>query len=218
MKLLSLPSNVLRQALRDVYFIFGDGRAVADEIGRKHGMQVYHTCDHRHRHRDNADPALQPAMSRYAEDIPDYFAQDPEEAMRTETAIVREFTPMAVLDLIRLSAQHGRVICENDLDIESLVPCFTHAVTVQDSGAMEQFVRRFERHIRGRAIPEGEKERLMRGLRPAVDRCKREPLRLAERHGAKPIAWSADSTVERTAEAIAELFGLEHAAFPEKAE
>jgi len=44
---LQIPENILKRLLRNVYFILGDGADVADELGRRYGFYVYHTCEHR---------------------------------------------------------------------------------------------------------------------------------------------------------------------------
>jgi len=205
---LSIPDNVFRQALQKVYFIFGDGAAVADELGRRYGLYVYHTCDYRYIHSQNADPRFQPGLTRHFNSTPDFFAQDPADVMQWESDIVRDFTPMVILDLIQLTALHGKVVCENDIDIESILPYVTHAVTICNESALDGFIEHYEAQIRKRDIPEEEKKRLIRSIDPAVDKSKRKALRAAERHGVKKIAWCADASVEQAADAIASYFGL----------
>ena len=97
---LMIPENVFKRVLRNVYFIFGGCAAVADELGRRHEFYVYHTCERRYKHSQNADPQFQPGLSNFVADIPDFFAQDPTEAMQKESDIVHDFTPMVIMDLI----------------------------------------------------------------------------------------------------------------------
>ena len=199
-----IPDNILKRLLENVYFIW-DGAAVADELGRRYGMYVYHTCEHRHIHHQNADPRFQPQLSR---DVPDFFALDPEDALRKETGTVREYTPMVVMDLIQLSAKHEKIICENAIDVDSIMPIVTHAVEIADtrpSNGWDDFIARYENAIRGRDISGDEKERLIRKLH-AVWKNDRN----ATQSAAKQIFWDEHSTVEQTANEIAEYFGLEY--------
>lgn len=47
---LHIPGNILKRLLQNVYFIWGDGVDVADELGRRYGLYVYHTCENRYKH------------------------------------------------------------------------------------------------------------------------------------------------------------------------
>ncbi len=206
---LMFPDNVLKRMLENVYFIWGssEGIAVADELGRRYGIFVYHTCEYRHKHSQNADPKFQPGL---CSDVPDFWAQDPEDAMRREREIVRDFTPMVIMDLIQLTAKHGKVICENDIDIDSIIPFVTHAVRISNDKdkAYDGFVNRYEKEIRGRDISEDEKERLIRTLNPAMGKVKGELPGEAARYGVGRVVCNEGSTVEQTADAVAEWFGL----------
>jgi len=206
--MLMIPDNVFKRALRNVYFIFGGCADAADELGRRHGFYVYHTCEHRYKHSQNADPTFQPALCRFVADIPDFFAQDPAEAMQKESDIVRDFTPMVIIDLIQLAAVHEKVLCDNDIDVESILPYVTHAVTITCETDLVRFIEGYENQIRSRDIPADEKERLVRSVRPAVDKAKREMLRAADRYGIKRIDLTDNWSVEQTTDIVAEYFGL----------
>ena len=205
---LMIPENVFKRVLRNVYFIFGGCAAVADELGRRYDFNVYHTCDHRYKHSQNADPKFQPGLCRFVADIPDFFAQDPTEAMQRESDIVHDFTPMVIMDLIQLAAIHEKVICENDIDIESIFPYVTHVVTITCESDFVSFIEGYENHIRGRDVTEDEKEKLVRSVKPAVDKAKLEMLRAAEQYGIKQINLNDNWSVGQTADIVAEYFGL----------
>jgi len=207
---LSIPDNVFKRVLQNVYFIFGGDIAVADELGRRYGFYVYHTCNHRQKHFQNADPQFQPGLSRFVENMPDFFSQDPIDAMQRESDIVHDFTPMVIMDLIQLTAKHEKIICENDIDIESIIHYVTHAVTIYNEGAINGFIEQYKNQIHSRDISEDEKDRLIRSISPAVDKSKREILRVAKRYGVKQIVWDDNSSVEQTVKEIAEYFGLRH--------
>ena len=206
---LLIPDNVLKRMLQNVYFIWGsnEGISVADELGRRYGLFVYHTCENRSKHSKNADPQFQPGLCRYVPDL-NFYAQDPEDAMQWEREIVHDFTPMVIMDLIQLTAKHEKVICENDIDIESIIQLVTHAVTISNYGTLDDFFDRYKSEIRRREISEDEKERLIRSVNAANANAKFPIWRETKQYGVKQIVWDNNSTVEQTADIIAEYFGL----------
>jgi len=208
---LQIPDNVLKRLLQNVYFIWGSNSiAVADELGRRYGFFVYHTCQYRHIHFQHADPQFQPELSR---DVPDFFLLDPEDAMQKELGTVHDYTPMVIMDLIKLTAQYEGVICENDIDIESIIQIATHMVNIYDSNdrGMDIFIDGYENQIRSRDISGNEKERLIRQLHAVWGNGKPDSPRGANPYGIKQIIWDEHSTVEQTADMVAEYFGLSHA-------
>ncbi len=208
---LLIPDNVLKRMLKNVYFILGDGVAVADELGRRYGLYVYHTCDHRYKHSQNADPQFQPGLCRIVENMPDFFAQDPEDAMQREHEIVRDFTPMVIMDLIQLTAKHEKIICENDIDIDSIIQIVTHAVMITNNRPLDDFIDRYESEIHRRDISEDEKEKLIRKVNAVWGKGKPESPRETNPYGVKQIFLDDNSTAEHTADSVAEYFGLAHA-------
>ena len=207
---LSIPDNVMKRMLQNVYFIWGsnEGIPVAEELGRKYGLYVYHTCENRSKHLSNADPQFQPGLCRNA---PDFWAQDPEDAMQWESEIVHDFTPMVIMDLIQLSGIHEKIICENDIDISSILQYVTHAVRISNEKAANDFIDRYENEIRSRDISEDEKERLIPTVSTAYEKAKGEIPGEAAQYGVKQIIWDDNATVEQTADIIAAYFGLDDA-------
>lgn len=205
---LLIPDNVLKRMLENVYFILGDGVDVADELGRRHGLFVYHTCDYRYKHSQNADPQFQPGLCRLVENMPDFFAQDPEDAMQREREIVHDFTPMVIMDLIQLTAKHERVICENDIDIDNIIQIVTHAVMISNNRPLDDFIDQYENEIRRRDISEDEKEKLIRKVNAVWGKGKPENPRETTQYGVKQIIRDDNSTVEQIADMAAEHFGL----------
>jgi DNA-binding transcriptional MerR regulator len=206
---LQIPDNVLKRLLQNVYFIWGDGIDVADELGRKYGMFVYHTCNYRHIHGQNSDPRYQPELCR---EVADFFSLDPEDALRRELAVRYDFTPMVIMDLIRLTAIHDKVICENDIDIDSVIHLITNSVTItnrkNDAEAYDGFLDRYEIAIRSRDISEDEKEGLVRKLRTVWKRDESERPRETTQYGIRQIIRDENWTVGQTAEIVADFFGL----------
>lgn len=205
---LMVPNNIFKRLLQNVYFILGDGAAVADELGRRYGIYVYHTCEHRHLHHQNADSQFQPGLSRYVENMPDFFAQDPEDAMQRELEIVHDYTPMVIMDLIQLSAKHEKIICENDIDFDSIVQVVTHAVVISNDRSLDDFINQYEYEIRHRDISEDEKKRLIRKVNAVWGKGKPDNPRGANPYGLKQIIWDDSSTVEQIADEIAEYYGM----------
>ena len=205
---LQIPENVMKRLLQNVYFILGDGIEVADELGHRYGIHVYHTCDNRYKHSQNADPKFQPGMFRPEMDYENYFAQDPEDAMRGERAIARDFTPMVIMDLIQLTAVHEKVICENTIDIDSIIPFVTHAVNISNVKAAVAFYDRYESEVRRLDISEEERAKLIRKIEIMREKAKHGIPYETAQYGIKQIAWDDDSTVGQTADIVAEYFGL----------
>ena len=206
---LTIPDNILKRLLHNVYFILGDGAEAADELSRRYGIFVYHTCDHRSKHSQNADPRYQPGLCRFEENIPDYFSQDPEYAMTREREIVHDYTPMVIMDLIQLAAAHERVICENDIDIESILPIVTNAIMISNSTGLDGFIGRFEDNIRGRAVSDGEKERLIAKVKAVWGNGKPENPRDINPYGIKQIFTDSGSAASHTADIIADYFNFQ---------
>ena len=162
---MNIPDNIIKQKLKNVYFIWGSGKTTtANALAEKHGFYVYHTDDSRSWHFKNAHPDYQPAMCR---NVPDFWALEKDDALQWEADIVREMTPMIIADLIQLSAQHKGIICEGDIDIDGIISVVTNAVTISNHGKDYDFFDRPEQKhmlddIKNRTdIDENEKQRLI---------------------------------------------------------
>jgi len=143
--------------------------------------------------------------------MPDFFAQDPEDAMRRERGIVHDYTPMVIMDVIQLAAKHEKVLCENDIDIAGIIHLVTHAVMISGHRTWDDFIDRYENDIRHRDISDDEKERLIRKVHAIWGNGKPENPRGTNHYGIKQFFPGDHSTVEQTADEIAEYFGLSHA-------
>jgi len=211
---LQIPDNVLKRLLENVYFIWGsnEGIAVADELGRRYGFYVYHTCQHRQKHSQHADPAFQPGLCSFQENDVGFWTLSPEEAMEKERQVVHDFTPMVIMDLIQLAAQYEGVICENDIDIESIVQVVTHAVRFSTNGSYNNkdgFLDWYKNETRKRSdISEEENERYIRSVWPAIESVKGEIPGETTQYGVKHILWDDASTLEQTTDVVAAYFGL----------
>jgi hypothetical protein len=215
---MNIPDNIIKQKLHNVYFIWGSGKTTAaNELSDKYGFYVYRTDNERAKHAKNADPQFQPALCR---DVPDIWALDPKDALQWESEIVRDFTPMVIIDLIQLASQYTRVICEGDIEIDSIINVITNVVTISNYGrSYDFFDRPGQKHrldeIRSRDISEEEKEKLIRNAYRIVgvedegkSESNRESPRETTQYGVKQIIRDDNSTIEQTAAMIAEYFGL----------
>ena len=200
---IALPENV--------YFIWGSGKTTAaNELARRYSCCVYHTDDNRAKHFANADPQLQPAMCR---NVPDYWALDPEDALQWERGIVREMTPMIVADLASLATKHKTVICEGDIDVDLIAPLAKHIVYITNHGKEYDFFDRPEQwhmldEIRNQAdLTEEEKEQRIQNAYAIVGSRKspKKPREVAQL-GVREIIRDDSTTIEQTADAIAEIF------------
>ena len=202
---LQIPENILKRLLKNVYFIMGDGADVANELGSRYGIFVYHTCDYRYEHSQNADPKFQPELSR---DLQDFLSLDPEDAMRRELGVVHDYTPMVIMDLIQLTAKYEKVICENDIDIENIIHIVSNAVIISNNKNWDDFIDMYENNIRRRDISNDEKDRLISKVDTVWGKGKPENPRGATKYGIKQIIRDDSMTIEQTAGMIAEYFGL----------
>lgn len=217
---LQIPDNVLKRLLENVYFIWGcgEGIAVADELGRRYGFYVYHTCKHRGKHSKNADPAVQPKLCTFTENGRGFQTLPPDVVMQGERQMVHEFTPFVIMDLIQLAVQYEGVICENDIDIENILQIVTHAArfSYNSSYSDEGFYDWYQEITRCRSdISEDEKERYIRGVKSAIEDVKGEIPGETTQYGVKHILWDEHSTVEQTADELAEYFGLPYLPHPQ---
>ena len=202
---LQIPENIMKRLLKNVYFIMGDGADVADELSRRYGIFVYHTCDYRNNHSQNADPKFQPELSR---DVQDFMSLDPEEAMRLELGVVHDYTPMVIMDLIQLTSTHEKVICENDIDIGSIVHFITNSIIITNVKNWDNYIDAYKNNIRRRDISENEKEILINKVDNVWGKGKPENPRGTSQYGVKQIIVDDNMTVEQTADTVAEYFGL----------
>ena len=202
-----IPDNILKRLLQNVYFILGDGVDVANELNCKYGIFVYHTCDYRHIHSQNADPYFQPELCR---DVPNFFSLDPEDAMKRELSVVHEYTPMVIMDLIRLTAKYDKVICENDIDIENIIPIASHLIMITNDKSLDNFIINYQDDIRRRNISDDEKERLICKLSSVWGKGKPENPRETTKYEIKQIIRKDTSTVEQMANIVAKYFKLSH--------
>ena len=142
--------------------------------------------------------------------MPDFFALNPEDAMLREIGVVHDYTPMVIMDLIQLTAIHEKVICENDIDIDSIIHIVTNAVIISNDKSWDDFITGYEHSIRGRDISEDEKEILIRRVDAVWGKGKPENPRETTKYGIRQVIRDDNSTLDEIADMVAECFGLSH--------
>ena len=215
---MNIPDNVLRQKLRNVYFIWGRGKTtIANELRRRHKYFIYDTDESRRRHLANADPLYQPEMCRDVEKehgVSDIWELPPEVIGEREGHWLREFTPMVIVDLLLLAEKHGVILCEGDIDFEAVIPIATHMVHLSNHGTKFDFFNRPDHShmldsIKNRTdISDEEKDALIRRAYDAVGQESGQLPDWAVRHNIKEITWDDNTTIAQTASEVTQHFGL----------
>lgn len=209
-----IADNILKDRLKNVYFIWGSGKTTAaNALAQKYGFYVYHTDYSRSRHFRNADPDFQPSMCR---DVPDFFALEREEALQWEKEVVREMTPMIIMDLAALASHKKAVICEGDIDVDQIISVVTNAVTISNHGAdYDFFARPEQKHIledvKNRTdIDDKEKSKLIKNAYNIIydKEDKFAVPRETKLYGVKQIIRDNMTSAERVAEMIAEYWSI----------
>lgn len=214
-----IADNILRKKLKNVYFIAGSGKTtIANEMSKLiDNCYVYHT-DNRGPFFKLADPLYQPAMCR---DVPDYFALDKDDAHNWECDIVKEFTPMIIIDLIYLSSQYDVVICEGDINLELIIDAIVkeNMVYIKHIGKTGDFFDRPEqRHmldsiINDNSLSEEEKKLKIEKMYDIVGRLNQEIVEdsipdVIKNNDIKVIVRYDDNTVEENTNNVLKCFKL----------
>ena len=214
-----IADNILRNKLKNVYFITGSGKTtIANEMS-KHidNCYVYHT-DNRGPFFKLADPLYQPAMCR---DVLDYFALEKDDAHNWECNIVKEFTPMIIIDLIYLSSQYDVVICEGDINLELIIDAVVkeNMVYIKHIGKTGDFFDRpDQRHmldsiINNSSLSEEEKKLKIEKMYDIVGRPNEEIVEdsipdVIKNNDIKVIVRYDDNTVEENTNKVLNYFRL----------
>ncbi len=135
---MNIADSIIKNKLKNVYFIWGQGKTtIANALREKHGFYIYSTDDSRNPHMKQANPLDQPYMCRNFEKeygVRDFWELPAEVIGEREKHFVVEMTPMIIADLIALSSQYDRIICEGDIDYQAVVPVASHIVHLRNCG------------------------------------------------------------------------------------
>lgn len=126
--------HILKQTLENVYFIWGDvGTTVTDVLAEKYSLYVYDTDNGRNKHiKEKLLLGLtEPHGEVSEEQTPEeQIPEEPEDIRQREKEVLRDFTPMVVSELIELSRIYDKILCEGELDVDSIIPIATHIVMI----------------------------------------------------------------------------------------
>lgn len=211
-----IADSIIKQKLRNVYFIWGRGKTtIANHLQKKYGFYIYRTDDSRNWHMRNANSIDQPYMCRNF--VKEYgvksFWELPSEVIaEREQHFVAEMTPMIIADLMALSSQHEIIICEGDIDYEAVAPVATHAVHLCNSGSTFDWFNRPDHIDAIHAIEaridlsEEEKADLIRHAYEIVATESGVIPEWVTRLGIKNISWNDTTTIEQTTLEVANYF------------
>jgi len=215
---MTIADNIIKSRLQNVYFLWGRGKTtIAAELRRRYGCAVYDVDAARDRHAANADAIHQPAMCRdYMREygVTDFWKLPSSVIREREILWLREFTPMAVADLLVLAARHDIVVCEGDLDYEAIIPIASHMVYLLNQGTKFDWFNRPDHagmldSVKNRTdIGDAEKESIIANAYEAVTAGEGLLPDWAAQHNIKSITWNDETTIARTASEVAQCFGL----------
>ncbi len=217
---MDIADNIIRNKLKNVYFIWGRGKTtVADILRNKYGCFVFSTDEARDRNMAYACPENQPCMCR--DFVKEYgvksFWELPREVIKyREEHFLREVTPMIVADLIAVSAQYDTVICEGDIDYEGIISAAEHFVWLNNCGTkFDWFDRPDHENIveitsKRTDLTDEEKAAVIQNAYNSVSGNEGVVPRWVTENGVKVIPWDDSATAEETAAKVAEYFGFDH--------
>lgn len=114
-------NNVLKEALKNVYFVTGTpcgGKTTITRVlAEQYDLPVYDIDEQFDRHQNLSDPALQPAMNKHFRDADEFFGRTVAEYEQWLTDNTREQLDFVLLDLIGLSKDQV-VLCDCHLTVE----------------------------------------------------------------------------------------------------
>ena len=213
-----IADNIIKKRIDNVYFIWGRGKTtIANGLRNKYGCYIYDTDESRQRHLSNANPDYQPHMFHDYEKeygVSDFWELPPEIIQEREQHWLREFTPMAMMDLVLLAPLHEIILCEGDIDYDAVIPVASHMVYLSNQGTQFDWFQRPDHvhmldSIKNRAdISEAEKEWIIKNAYTAVGMNEAQLPDWVISHCVKNIAWDDNTGIEKTISDVAEYFGL----------
>lgn len=211
-----ITDNVLREKLKNVYFLWGRGKTtIADELQRRHGFFVYRTDESRDRQMELAEPAFQPHMCRdYVAEygVRSFWALPPEVIAEREKHFLREMTPMMVAELLALAAQHEVVLCEGDIDYASIAPIASHMLFLWNCGTAFDWFDRPDHSldaIKNRTdLTEEEKQAIIDNAYRSVAQNENSLPDWVSAQGVPYVRWDDRTSIKQTADDAEHHFGF----------
>ncbi len=212
-----IGNHILKQRLRNVYFLWGRGKTtIANILRERYEAIIYSTDDSRWPHMCEAHPDEQPYMCRdYEAEYGVTFWELPKEviAEREEHFLV-EMTPFIIADLLVMTGQHCTVFCEGDIDYEAVAPIASHAVYLCNRSTYLDWFSRPDHAdaldaIRRRTdLSDVEKQEKIDAAYNVVAQNEGTIPEWVIRHHIPVIVWDDHTTPEETADVVAEVLGL----------
>ncbi|OWR30388.1 hypothetical protein CDO73_10725 [Saccharibacillus sp. O23] len=210
-----IADNVLRHALRDVYWVLGGAcggkTTAAARLSAKYGIPHYNADERTWPHKQIANEQEQPALCRKFDDWEQYFARPVPEYARWLHDTQREAIDMCIMELIA-AAEKGPVIFEGHAPIEvarRLAPreriVYLHA---DEAIVRRDYFGRADKDdmlnlIRSLSDPEA----ILENIYATVAFGNLAVLRQAEEAGLKIWRRETDGSAEQTIEEIERHFG-----------
>lgn len=210
--------NVLKEYLRNVYFVSGTAcggkSSVSKELGRLYGLKVYDIDREFQAHQALSDKNHQPSMNRVFRNADEFFGRTVEDYKNWLIGNTREQLEFVLLDLIRLS-RNALVICDCHLTAEEASrltdPSRVIFLINETDNIIESYCARpdhqdFGEFIESASDPENAKRICNETL------CELSRQRIAEikNSGFLYVQRCHDLTIQDTAAIAAEHFGLVH--------
>jgi len=215
---MNIADNVIREKIKNVYFIWGRGKTtIANELYKKYGFYIYDVDKNRYRHLKSADPQYQPYMCRDFEKeygVKSFWELPPEIISEREYHWLKEFTPMAVIDLVLLSLSHNVIICEGDLDVETIIPVASHVIYLSNRGTKFDWFNRPDHESSLNSIKnntnltEKEKEDIISNAYNAFGQNEGRIPEWVNEYQIKNIIWTNNTSIEQTTSEVEEYFGF----------
>lgn len=118
---MTIQDNVIREYLKNVYFITGTpcgGKTtISRALAKKHGFMVYDADEQFPIHQKISNSEFQPSMNKQFLNADEFFGRSVEEYKKWLINNTREQLDFVLLDLIRLS-QNQLVLCDCHLSME----------------------------------------------------------------------------------------------------
>ena len=215
-----IPDNVIRNRLKNVYFIWGRGKTtIAQKLKEKYGFYIYSTDDSRSLHVLEADTENQPymcwnVMKEYG--VKDFWALPKEVIREREEHFVQEMTPMIIADLIELSKTHEVIICEGDIDYKVVVPVVSHAVHLCNCGKKFDWFKRpdhddvTESMKNRNDLSEEEKLAIIENAYACVSGDEVIVPDWVKEYNIKNINWDDDTSIEETTHDVEKYFNFQY--------
>lgn len=216
-----IADNIIKDKIKNVYFIWGRGKTtIANELNKKFGCHIYSTDDSRYRHMKSANPEYQPYMCRDFEKeygVKSFWELPPGVISDRERHWLHEFTPMVIMDLILLAPAHDVIICEGDIEYDTIIPVASHTVHLSNRGTRFDWFNRPDHidalnSIKNRTdLTEEEKEYIIKNAYNSVGQNEGEIPDWVIKHGVKDIEWNDSTSIEQTTLEVAQYFKLPYA-------